>query len=306
MQVMNSRYVSVIVPTYEDWDLLVHCVNALSNQSYPKERFEVIIINNNAPQATPKNLSFPDNFKLIAEEKPGSYAARNTGLRVAKGEIIGFTDADCIPHKDWIKNAVDYFEENKSCSRIAGNISVFCESRKPTKAELFDKFYAFPQKSYALDMGTSVTANSFTYKHVFDKVGMFDEGLMSGGDILWGKLAHRASYKIDYVENVIVEHPAIKTLGLLTKKAKRYAGGTVQSYAEHQSKTENLFRFLYNLKSRLRNMKYVYIKRKEGGACLKELNAIDRINIALIKYYLICVRACEIFRVQMGKKPNRT
>jgi cellulose synthase/poly-beta-1,6-N-acetylglucosamine synthase-like glycosyltransferase len=302
---MESKFISIIIPTYKEWHLLIHCINALTNQTYPKEKFEVIIINNDASQTAPDDFLLPENFKLIVEENPGSYAARNAGLKIAKGEIIGFTDSDCIPDKDWIKNAVDYFKNNATCSRIAGYISVFTSSN-PTKAELFDKFYAFPQHSYVAEFGACVTANMFTYRYVFDKVGFFNATLMSGGDILWGKLAHQANYKIHYVEHVVVKHPATKTLPQLIKRAKRYAGGTVQTYSKNKSRVANFIKFLYNLRYRLKSrINTIYIKSEALNAMEKELTTIEKINIKLLRYYLLYIRIVEVLRVQMGKKPNR-
>ena len=297
-------YVSVIIPTYNDWHILSLCVEALAIQSYPRESFEVIIVNNNADDTVPDDFLLPVGFKLIAERKPGSYAARNAGIRQAKGEIIGFTDSDCIPDKNWIKNAVDYFKNNKTCTRIAGNVSVFFNSSKPTKAELFDKVYAFPQRLYVTNSGAAVTANMFTYKKLFDTVGFFDENLMSGGDILWGKMACKANKQIDYVENVIVKHPATKTLPHLTKRAKRYAGGTVQNYQRHKYKGVSFFRFLGGLRSRISRIKNVYEKNVDHGI-EKNLNYFEQLTLVMLKNYLICVRAIELFRVHMGKKPNR-
>ena len=71
--------------------------------------------------------------------------------------------------------------------------------------------------------GTCVTANLFVYKYLFDKVGYFDEKLMSTGDWKWAKQAGKAGYKIEYVENVIVRHPA-RNLSELAKKERRLGG----------------------------------------------------------------------------------
>lgn len=179
---MESKFVSIIIPAYHDWQRLSLCLDALSKQTFPKEMFEVIIVNNDPNDNVPLNFSLPDGYKIIVEEKSGSYAARNTGLKVAKGEIIGFTDSDCIPDKDWIKNAVNYLMNNESCSRIGGNILVFNKSSKPSIVELYNNVYSFPQKWHVNKVGTSVTANLFVYKYLFDKVGYFDEKLMSMGD----------------------------------------------------------------------------------------------------------------------------
>src|SRR5687767_1234031 len=114
---MSNILVSIIIPTYKDWVPLTLCTDALSKQTFPKEMFEIIIVNNNPNEQTPADFRLPENGKIISEPTPGSYAARNAALKIAKGDIVGFTDSDCIPDENWIKRAVDYFNNNPECSR---------------------------------------------------------------------------------------------------------------------------------------------------------------------------------------------
>src|SRR5690554_2984846 len=97
--------ISVIIPTYKDWERLALCLQALENQSFKPSNFEIIVINNLPGDLPPAAFKLPKNAVLVDEGKPGSYAARNTGIGMAKGEILAFTDSDCIPHKDWLINA---------------------------------------------------------------------------------------------------------------------------------------------------------------------------------------------------------
>ncbi len=274
------------------------CINALSKQTYPKELFEVIIVNNNPNDSVPANLMLSENFKIITEEKPGSYAARNAALKVAKGEIIGFTDSDCIPDNDWIKNTVDYLNNNKNCFRIAGNVVVFPKSIPPSTAEKYDKLFAFQQKKYVTKWGTCVTANMFSYKSVFDAVGLFDDKRMSYGDLSWGVRAHKAGYKIDYLESCIVNHPA-RSLKELIKKVKRLAGGSEGPKYKKTGKLTIYLKFFSDMRPRIRGeLKFL---REQG----KELKAADKISIFLLRLRLIYVRATENRKIRMGKKPNR-
>jgi glycosyltransferase involved in cell wall biosynthesis len=256
----------------------------------------VIIVNNDPNDAIPQNLVLPDNFKIIEEGKPGSYAARNTALQFAKGEIIGFTDSDCIPDKNWIKNAVDYLTTNTSCDRVAGAIQIIQKSARPTVVEKYNQLYAFPQKWLIENGGGSVTANLFTYKYIFDKVGGFDENLMSMGDKFWGMKAQKAGFTIHYVENVIVHHPARDFIQLV-KKERRH-GGAVQK--DPGKKRLQLFlNFAYQFRPRLSGLRFMLGKRIG-------VRIIDRLTIPFLRHYLLLVRAYEALRVQLGKTPNRT
>lgn len=90
-------YASVIIPTYRDVERLQKCISALKRQE-KFTNFEVIIVNNDS---TDLKIAVPDNrFRVIAEKKSGSYAARNAGIKAAKGKVFSFTDSDCIPSVD--------------------------------------------------------------------------------------------------------------------------------------------------------------------------------------------------------------
>lgn len=295
---MNSILVSVIIPTYNDWKRLSQCLDALSLQTFSKNMFEIIVSNNNPSDSAPADFILPENSAIITEASPGSYAARNAALKIAKGKIIGFTDSDCIPDTNWIKNAVEYLSNDKTCSRIAGKVSIFFQSAKPTIAELYDKVFAFDQRWYVISSGTGVTANLFTYKDVFDKVGLFDQNLMSGGDFKWGTDAHKKGFKIKYVETVIVKHPARRTVKELVNKEKRVGGNQAIFLKQNNNAFLNVFEFIKELRPRKSMVKLVL---KKG----KDLSFNNKAYILLLRHYLYFVRAYAKLQVQTGKKANR-
>ena len=219
----NKKMVSVIIPTYNDWDRLSLCIEALKKQTYPVESFEVIIVNNDPEDIAPE-LCLADNFQLITEARPGSYSARNAALAITKGEIIAFTDSDCIPDKDWIINAVARLEAG--AERVAGRVELFFKSNKLTLVEIYEKAYAFDQESNAKG-GGSVTANMITWRKHFDTVGWFNDSLMSGGDNEWGWRANDLGIPIQYAPEVVVKHPARDSLVAMLQKRRRVAGGAV-------------------------------------------------------------------------------
>ena len=98
-------FVSVIIPVYNDADGLDKCLHSLDAQSYPRDLFEVVVVDNDSEIKIDKIVKKYKQSVLTHERKPGSYAARNRGISLAKGEIIGFTDSDCVPSKKWIENS---------------------------------------------------------------------------------------------------------------------------------------------------------------------------------------------------------
>lgn len=295
---MEQKSVTIIIPVYKDWTRLSLCLSALEKQSYAKDLFDIIIVNNDPDDFVPEDYFIPQNGLIINEIKPGSYAARNAGLNLARGEIVAFTDSDCIPHTDWIKNAIGHFNNNKSCSRIAGKVCIFFKNIRPTKAELYEKYYAFNQSKYVATWGTSVTANLFTYKHVFEHIGLFNENLMSGGDWSWGVSAQNAGYQIDFVTNVKVDHPARYSFSELIKKEKRIGGGQALFFKRGESTAGNFIKFLKTLWPNQREVKYI-------KQYCNDLSINNKVYFFLIRHYLLNIRAYERFRVQRGKKAKR-
>ncbi len=290
-----KKYVSVIIPVYKDWERLSLCLHALADQSYAKDLYEVLVVNNDPAGMMPADFFAPDNVRLLHERKLGSYAARNTAIKAAKGEIIGFTDSDCIPDQHWIRNAVDVFSNNNACTRIGGAINIFFQTDNPTKAELYDKIYAFNQKSYVTNSGTCVTANSFTYKYVFEEVGLFNDQLLSGGDFTWGVVAYQKGFEIEYAENVIVNHPARLSLSELIKKEKRVATGQAGFTQKNNSLIE-FINLLNEVRPRLKEFRIVFSQQF--------LSPYNKVVILLIRHYLLGLRAIEKFKAQMFS-PNQ-
>jgi glycosyltransferase involved in cell wall biosynthesis len=106
---MTLPFVSVIVPVLNGESCISDCLRSLLQLEYPRERLEIIVVDNGSTDGTLELVRrFP--VRLIHEYKPGSYAARNAGVRLAKGEILAFTDADCIVESNWIQEIVIILE----------------------------------------------------------------------------------------------------------------------------------------------------------------------------------------------------
>ena len=216
--------VSVIIPTYKEGDILRGCLDALLVQSYPDDLLEIIVANN-CPSEPIRFVADYPSITFIDEAKPGSYAARNAALAVAKGEIIAFTDADCTPDTHWIEHAVAALQSGVDV--VAGHVELYFHSNKLNAAECYEKAFAFRQDQNARQ-GRSVTANMVTWKKCFDQIGLFDDSLMSGGDSKWSKAASGAGLRLEYVSGAVVNHPARSSVSGLLIKAKRVAGGLVK------------------------------------------------------------------------------
>jgi len=208
----SEHFVSVIIPVYNDLERLKICLNALENQTYPRSLYEVIVVNNDPAEDIESHIAQSDNFRVICESRRGSYAARNKGILNAKGPVIAFTDSDCIPREDWIEKGVETLLSQPNIGLVAGKIRVVVrDPENPTAIELYEKIVAFPQKYYVERQKYGATANLFTFRNVIEKVGCFNDRLLSSGDFDWGTRVFAAGYKQIFAADACVLHPARRT-----------------------------------------------------------------------------------------------
>lgn len=236
------KSVRVIIPVYNDWDRLKSCLEALDQQNYPKDFYEVIVVDNGS-DIIPDFEEYKFNLELKFCETKGSYAARNYGLTGNTADIIAFTDSDCIPGENWIEEGVKALLNEPSPDLLAGEIEIFPESPNlPRIAELFDMATGFPQKRYVEHSKFGVTANLFVKASAFKLVGKFDENLKSGGDTEFGNRSVKHGLKLQYSSKAIVKHPARKTIGEIYKKVKRMTGGRLDRLDTKKKKILSLYK----------------------------------------------------------------
>jgi glycosyltransferase involved in cell wall biosynthesis len=95
--------VSVIMPHYEDLDGLRKCLAALDAQTYPRHDFEIVVGDNGSPSG-PDNVAnvIAGRARLVTIGERGAGPARNGAVAASSGEILAFTDSDCVPEPQWL------------------------------------------------------------------------------------------------------------------------------------------------------------------------------------------------------------
>jgi glucosyl-dolichyl phosphate glucuronosyltransferase len=115
--------VSVIVPTRNRGRYLEECLQSLAVQDYDGQ-FEVIVVDNGSTDATPELLERwrrrDPRFQTTVESRVGLSRAKNAGIRLARGDLLLFTDDDVIVDRGWISAYVRFFADKKAESVVAG------------------------------------------------------------------------------------------------------------------------------------------------------------------------------------------
>ncbi|RDZ40559.1 glycosyl transferase [Haloferax sp. Atlit-47N] len=223
-------FVSVIIPVYNEAENIQKCLNAVTSQTYPKSKYEVLVVDNGSQDGTKEiarqfSTAYDNLEILIEDEQQGSYAARNTGIEQSSGAILAFLDGDCSPHQQWLERGVSTIS-GTGVDLVGGNVE-FTYPNGGTAAERYDSFTNMQMKESISKRNVAKTVNLFVRQDVVEDVGPFPNHLISGGDVHWTKRATDAGYSLTFAHDAIGCHPA-RPFGELLKKQFRVGKGQIQ------------------------------------------------------------------------------
>lgn len=213
--------ISIVIPTYKRPALLKRCLQALIAQDFKEEDYEIIVVTDGLDEETNNMFSevglFSSFRNICCYSLPfrkGPAAARNAGWRIARGRLILFTDDDCIPSINWIKNFYNAFQfYGQYDMALTGKIVVPLPPL-PTDFEL---------NTAKLEEGEFVTANCACTKKTLEMVNGFDEAFTMAwredSDLEFRLLKKQVPIK--KIEEAIVIHPARKAPWGVSLKEQR-------------------------------------------------------------------------------------
>ena len=230
-----TRNVSIVIPVYNDPEGIKETLETICKQTH--DQYNVIPVDNNSIDKTPDVLEdltrkYPDLISPKQEvEIQSSYAARNTGIEHASGEILLFLDADMWVDETWIEDMVTTLESN-NYDYLGCNVDVVADDQ-PNVWEQYEQSFSFPVETYLEDKQFAPTCALAVRRKVFEEVGLFDERLESGGDKEFGQRVHRAGFDQGYAADVTAYHPARDSWDALQSKARRIGRGRAQMRKYH-------------------------------------------------------------------------
>jgi glycosyltransferase involved in cell wall biosynthesis len=163
--------ISVVVPFFNEEKHIESCIAALTGQSYPKDQYEIILVDNNSTDQSATIARRNPEVRVVLEEVQGDYAARNRGIAESTGEIIAFTDADTAPREDW------------------GQLYFSSESTWLTLLAAYDaEKTAFVYSNNVPDLYFAFTCNMAVRRSVFEELGVFPEVMRNADTVFVRRL----------------------------------------------------------------------------------------------------------------------
>ena len=296
---MSGEYgclVSVVVPVYNDVEGIQTTLSSLISQKY--DDYNILPVDNASTDHTPDTIAEfitkHPNLILSCNETAlqSSYAARNTGIEHASGDILLFLDADMWVDETWIENMVDALESN-NYDYLGCNVDVVAD--QPNVWERYEQSFSFPVETYLEDKQFAPTCALAVRREVFEEVGLFDERLESGGDKEFGQRVHRAGFTQGYTGDITAYHPARDSWKALKSKALRIGRGRAQKRRYHPELDEPhpLHPFNYLPPSPFR------LRRRFSG---QDVSAASLVGFYLLEYLLKLIQSYGMLRETLRQR----
>jgi glycosyltransferase involved in cell wall biosynthesis len=216
-------FISVIVPMLNAERTLAACLDGLSAQDHPAREHEVLLVDNGSTDNSVRVARAYAGVTLSSEPTPGAYAARNHGLRAARGDVIAFTDPDCVPDRSWLSAIAAALRDPR--------LELLCGRRLPARrspvlASIAD--YENTKDAFVLggddeELYYGYSSNMAVRRGLFDRLGPFLER-PRGADTLFVRKAarERSCAAIRYEPSVVVTHLELDGLSTYYKKVFLY------------------------------------------------------------------------------------
>lgn len=212
----NLPYVSIIVAVFNGENVIDDCIQSLLAQDYPKDKYEIIVVDNNSKDKTAEVIKKYLVRYVLEDKIQGPSAARNAGVAVAKGEFLAFFDADQVAEKDWVKKILEGGQEKKYGAFVGLNVSV------NSKDSLLGEYWI---REWALKKDKDTYLNHFPggnvaiRRNVFMELNGFDIYMPTceDMDIAW-RLQKNLKLSIKYNHSSIAYHKERQDVKSLLKR----------------------------------------------------------------------------------------
>lgn len=189
---IKLSYVSIIIPVLNGERHIGNCLKSIFNVNYPKEYYEVILVDNGSTDRT-LEIAMKYNVKILSILNVTIAAVRNYGAKNAKGEILAFIDSDCLPTKDWLRNAINVLADNSSIGIVGSKYPL---SKGAGRMERAWHLVYNSNPNYIGPTRWLSGGNLIARRKCFDAVGGFNEFLVTNEDVDFCSRAKKVGFVV--------------------------------------------------------------------------------------------------------------
>jgi cellulose synthase/poly-beta-1,6-N-acetylglucosamine synthase-like glycosyltransferase/peptidoglycan/xylan/chitin deacetylase (PgdA/CDA1 family) len=230
--------VSIVVPAYNEAEVIESAVRSLAGSDYPRERFEVIVVDDGSEDGTAEVVErlALEGVRVLREANSGKPAALNAGIAAARHGVIVTVDADTLFEPETLRTLVQPFAD-EGVGAIAGNTKVGNRKRLLGRWQHIDYVMGFNLERRLYDvlqcMPTVPGAIGAFRRTALQEVGFFSSATLAEDTDITIALG-RAGWGVVYVDNAVAFTEAPATLSALWRQRYRWSYGTMQAVWKHR------------------------------------------------------------------------
>jgi glycosyltransferase involved in cell wall biosynthesis len=216
--------ISVIVPVFNTARYLDRVIEALENQDYPRSEFELIFVDNGSVDQSREILERHSGLRVLSETERGSYAARNRAIHAARGEILAFTDSDCLPCRDWLR-AIDLAFTQPGAQVVLGPRNAAPGGRGLRLVSAYENHKMEMVCSWSDPLVYYGYTNNMAMRaRTMERFGPFEHRDRGADTIFVRRVVDGLSCDaVRYCPDMIVQHAELDSIGVYYRKISTYA-----------------------------------------------------------------------------------
>ncbi len=226
--------ISIVIPAFNAEKTLPACLEACLSQTHPET--EIIVVDDGSSDRTAALAGEYPEIKLFRQSNAGPAAARNHGAKMARGDIVAFTDSDCVPRRDWLEKLLAGFDDN--VAGVGGSYDIQnpqCLLARLVQAEIEARHAQMTESADFLG-----SFNVAYRRCAFESVNGFDESFRqaSGEDNDLAYRLHDAGWRLYFCPTAVVGHWHPTHLPGYLRTQTRHGFWRAKLYSMHPARTK--------------------------------------------------------------------
>ena len=235
---MDEPIITVIIPTHNSEATIQRCIQSITNQAFPKEKYEIIVVDDGSKDNTVK-LAKAVNADMVIETEPCTLGhARNVGFKKSRTKFIAYIDSDCEAKEGWLETIAKELETHQA---ITGPIENGFKKNLTSWTEYLFEFSDFNEYRNRSTTPFLPGCNQAITKECFNIAGEYPDSHLAE-DVFFGSLLKQAGITAYFIPELQIRHLGVTKLNKLLSKMELYGRFTVRNSKTYDSIYKKMFK----------------------------------------------------------------